>query len=211
MEGMKVNQSEEFPDHIGLMVLPWASLFPGGLLPLRIFEERYRHMLRDALAGHRMFGIAHAPGENEEDLDRIASIGVVRACVRNDDGTSSLILQGLARVVLTNETFHPYPNADVTVLKSPESGSPEISDLRRSIQQQLREKTDELGNLPEGFLDHLATIDSAASFSDLVASTVIMDPIHRRALLEELDLDVRMRMLLASLLSEDSCEETEEL
>jgi hypothetical protein len=34
-----------FPKRAGLMILPWVSLFPGGLLPLRIFEERYRRVI----------------------------------------------------------------------------------------------------------------------------------------------------------------------
>lgn len=203
---MEENHSEEFPDHIGLMVLPWASLFPGGLLPLRIFEERYRQMLRDALAGHRMFGIAHAPGDREEELDRIASIGVVRACVKNEDGTSSLILQGLARVVLTNESFEPYPSADITVLKDPDATSPEILGLRRSIQEHLLENPAGGTALPKGFVEHLVSIDSFATFADLLASTAIVDPVRRRVLLEELDVTLRMRMLLESLLTEEPLE-----
>jgi Lon protease-like protein len=210
MVGMANEHTADFPEHIGFMVLPWASLFPGGLMPLRIFEDRYRHMLSDALAGHRMFGIAHAPGESEEDLERIASIGVVRACVTNEDGTSSLILQGLARVVLRNETFDPYPAADITAIKNSEASSLAISLLRQSIQKHLLETKDELESLPKGFLEHLASIDSAANFSDLLASTIIHDPIKRRELLEELDVSLRMQMLFTSLLDEDSCEETEE-
>jgi Lon protease-like protein len=210
MVGMENYNTADYPDRIGLMVLPWASLFPGGLIPLRIFEERYRHMLRDALAGHRMFGIAHATGDQEEEIERIASIGVVRACVKNDDGTSSLILQGLARVVLSNESFDPYPAADIAVLQEPDDSSREITRLRKTIQKHLLENLNGKERLPDGFADHLVSITSDSAFADLLASTAIVDPIKRRVLFEEMDVTLRMQMLLDSLQADESMEETEE-
>jgi Lon protease-like protein len=38
--------------------LPNAVLLPGGLLPLHVFEKRYREMTRDCLAGHQLMGVA---------------------------------------------------------------------------------------------------------------------------------------------------------
>ncbi len=48
---MDAKDKDEFPDRTDLMILPWVSLFPGSLLPLYIFEERYREMTKAALAG----------------------------------------------------------------------------------------------------------------------------------------------------------------
>ena len=87
------------------MALSNAVLFPHSLLPLYIFEQRYREMLSHALDGDRMFsvalirrGIEEAKGI--EDLCRVAGVGLIRACVGNDNGTANLILQGLVRVRL---------------------------------------------------------------------------------------------------------------
>lgn len=199
MVDMGDDLTAEFPEHIGLMVLPWVSLFPGGLLPLRIFEERYRHMLRDALDGHRMFGIAHAAGDDEEDLEKIASIGVVRACVKNGDGTSSLILQGVSRVLLANESLVPYPSADISLLPETDSPTREVEGLRRSIHKLLLDDPSGPERLPKGFAEHLSSVDSPSTFADLLASTAVMDPVDRRLLLVETDVAKRMRILLASL------------
>ena len=80
------------------MPLPGASLFPHALLPLYIFELRYRQMLKHALAHHRMFCVAlikpgcadwHSPA----DFFHTAGVGLIRACVERGDGTSNLILK----------------------------------------------------------------------------------------------------------------------
>src|SRR4029077_9213648 len=94
------------PDEVPVMPLSSTVLFPHALLPLYIFEPRYREMLEHALNHQRMFCVTlvkpscpdwHAP----EDFFHLATVGLIRACVGRGDGTSNLILQGLQRVRLT--------------------------------------------------------------------------------------------------------------
>ena len=84
------------------MVLPNAVLIPNALLPLRIFEPQYREMLRWCLERDRFFCVAmKKPGEADSaalNFMAIGGLGLVRACVGVEDGTSNLILQGLVRV-----------------------------------------------------------------------------------------------------------------
>src|SRR5689334_7290571 len=92
------------PHEMPLMTLPNVAFFPQALMPLHIFEPRYREMLRDVLASNRLFAVAGLdpsklgePGKFEPP-HRVATVGIIRACQKNDDGTSNLLLQGLARV-----------------------------------------------------------------------------------------------------------------
>lgn len=86
------------------MVLPDCNFFPGTALPLRIFEPRYRAMLEFALQGDRMFCIGTLAGESalprdeEAGIYRHGTLGLVKVCIRNADGTSNLLLEGLCRV-----------------------------------------------------------------------------------------------------------------
>ena len=48
----------EIPNAVPVMTLPTATLFPQALLPLYIFEPRYRQMLTDTLKAGRMFSVA---------------------------------------------------------------------------------------------------------------------------------------------------------
>src|SRR4051794_25704110 len=110
-----MSSSVTLPDQLPVMPLPGAVLFPHALLPLYIFEARYRKMLEYALQKHRMFCVPlvkpscpdwHAT----EDFFQLATAGLIRACVERSDGTSNLILQGLHRVRFTNfEQEKPFP------------------------------------------------------------------------------------------------------
>src|ERR1035437_4036916 len=86
------------PEDVPVMTLPNVVFFPQALLPLHIFESRYRQMLRDVLASDRLFAVAgldvQQAGRRFEPPHRIAGVGMVRACQKNDNGTSNLLIQG---------------------------------------------------------------------------------------------------------------------
>ncbi len=91
----------ELPAELPVMVLPDCHLFPGCLLPLFIFEERYRQMLAQALSTNRMFCIGNREGPLEDSpVGAYSTAGLVRCCVTQDDGTSHLLLLGLRRIHL---------------------------------------------------------------------------------------------------------------
>src|SRR2546422_6295726 len=101
-----MSSSVALPKKLPVMPLPGAVLFPHALLPLYIFEPRYRQMLKHALTHHRMFCVAlikpHcAEWQSAADFFHTAGVGLIRACVEREDGTSNLILQGLERVRFT--------------------------------------------------------------------------------------------------------------
>jgi hypothetical protein len=80
------------PEIVPAMTLPEMAFFPQALLPLHVFEARYRQMLRDVLASDRLFAVAgldfQRAGRHFEPPYRIAGVGMVRACQKNDNGTS---------------------------------------------------------------------------------------------------------------------------
>src|SRR6266404_9564053 len=95
----------EIPTRVPVMTLPASlpasTLFPQALLPLYIFEPRYRKMLADALRSDRMFSVAmQKPGRTREAPSPVAGLGLIRVSVGHNDGSSHLILQGLVRVEL---------------------------------------------------------------------------------------------------------------
>lgn len=191
---MKANPTPDFPDQTGAMILPWVSLFPGAMLPLKIFEERYREMLRESLAGNRMFAIAHSTGEDTE-FDRIGGLGIIRACVHNDDGTSNLVLQGVSRVEFLDMQLEPYPIGRIAILTDPAGSSQKLESLRKKITDTFQSSSLPKLGIPQGFMKHLNAIPDPGAFADLVTSTVIENPQTRRLLLEELDVTARMELL----------------
>lgn len=195
---VKADPNDEFPDETGLMILPWVSLFPGALMPLKIFEDRYQDMLGHALAGNRMFAIAHAT-EDESDCHPLGTIGLLRACVRNEDGTSNLVLQGVSRVEFEEVRLEPYPHSKIKLLNDRDETSSLIEKLRKKITEDFKSQASENFGIPESFLNHLDAITNHGAFTDMIASTVIDDPKTRRLLLEELDITSRMDLVHAIL------------
>src|SRR4029434_8093716 len=96
-------EAVELPATVPVMPLPSVLLFPNALLPLHIFEPRFREMLARALEDNRMLCVPLVKPERQQwrtsaDFCSVSTIGLIRACIERSDGTSDLILQGIRRV-----------------------------------------------------------------------------------------------------------------
>lgn len=89
--------------------LEGVVLFPGTVLPLHIFEPRYREMVGDALAGDRTIGIqtlAFDGGQDGSGRPRVEVIGCAGEIVEHElleDGRYEIALRGLYRYRMTGE------------------------------------------------------------------------------------------------------------
>lgn len=124
-------QDIEIPREVPVMTLGNTVLFPQAMMPLYIFEPRYREMLEHVLANDRVFAVAGLD-ESAEDAEvletsyQVASIGLIRACQHNEDGTFNLVLQGLARVQMDEIVQEePYRMARIHQMMSEAGGTPE--------------------------------------------------------------------------------------
>src|SRR6266853_2254284 len=134
----------ELPNEVPVMTLPSATLFPQALLPLYIFEPRYRQMLADALRSDRMFSVAmQKPGRRRETPSPVAGLGLIRVSVGHRDGTSHLILQGLARVELEEAVrYKPYRVQRIKPLRSPPCDNVKVDALVAKVRELLEERID---------------------------------------------------------------------
>jgi Lon protease-like protein len=200
--------SMSLPAQVPVMPLPGALLFPHALLPLYIFEERYREMLEHALHHHRMFSIAlikpeRGEWESPSDFFHIAGVGLIRACVGRSDGTSNLILQGLARVRFTGfEQETPFPVATIESLESEDSFSVETEALAAKIIELYSKLRTKGRELPEKVDRYLSDLNDMEMLADLMSATFINDPLRRQQILEELALNQRLRLLIQYLREE---------
>jgi len=193
------------PTAIPVMTLPDTVFFPQALLPLHIYEPRYQQMLRDVLVTHRIFAVArldHAraaiAGQFEPSC-RVATAGIIRACQKNANGTSDLLLQGLCRVDCA-EIVHedPYRFMLIRHLTSTPGASDEISrQLRDEAARlvQLKRKLERAA--PGGMADFLQIIDDPETFVDLAAFGLCADAVVKQTLLETLDTRRRLKLLSA--------------
>lgn len=212
------------------MILPETTLFPQMTLPLRIFEPRYRRMLKDVLEGGRVFAVAlRDPKSKAESPMPIGGLGLVSTAVQQPDGTSLLTLQGLARVEFIGPVrLRPYRIEGIRAITSPPADAPQVDALARKVRALVRKRVKlgfDLGfPLPEDpeqakkfqqmqdlanasfqqFGRQLARIKSPEQLADLVASTLIGDPFARQLLLATPQVEERLRRLHQMLLATKS-------
>ena len=214
----------KLPREVPVMTLPNATLFPQALLPLYIFEPRYRQMLADALHSSRMFSVAmQKPGRTRETPSAVAGLGLIRVSVGHRDGTSHLVLQGLARVELEEAVrYKPYRIQRVRPLRTPPCDNVTVDALVGRMRELLEERT-ELGLPfpfpvmapeksknsaappafpPEEILHYLDAITDPEQAADLVSCAVLPGAAQRQAILETVNVEARLRRLIHFLLAE---------
>ncbi|HWD19822.1 MAG TPA: LON peptidase substrate-binding domain-containing protein [Verrucomicrobiae bacterium] len=197
-----------------VMTVPSVTLFPQALLPLYIFEPRYRRMLAEALASHRMFIVAmEKPGSRGTPLS-IAGLGLIRVCVENPDGTSHLILQGVARVELGKAVrVRPYRMHRVRPLQAPSRDSVTIDALLAKVRDLVSERI-ELGPPPmfpagklkgkskQTIMAYLNDINDPEEVADLVSCFLLPGPEERQTILETVEVEPRLKHLIHFLMAE---------
>jgi Lon protease-like protein len=173
--------------------LPGIVLFPGTMLPLHIFEPRYRAMLADCLAGARCMAMAFqldAPDEPEgrPRWSPIAGVGRVVQHVGLRDGRSSIVLQGLARVRLEELAFlPPYRRAHARIVGA-ESAS--VSAVDRSA---LHATASALATAATVKDFEISASMGPGECADACAHQLLRDAHVRQAVLEELDVRARVQ------------------
>lgn len=184
------------------MTLPNAVLFPMAMMPLYIFEPRYREMLEDVLEQDRLFCVvclndALARGSGQfEPPHEVATVGVVRASQQNEDGTSNLVLQGIRRVrvdrIIVEE---PYRRIAVTALESTvEADEETMSALRAEIMELLETRCQYDDNVPEKLMTLLQALEDIDPFADVAIYSLCGEVQLKQRLLETLDTEKRLRL-----------------
>ena len=116
-------------------------LFPGMVLPLHIFEDRYRQMVHELLDGPepRRFGVIAIRKGRETGIEGVSSLyevgctATLRQTEEHDDGRFDLITVGTQRFRLTVlDESRPYLQGDVEFLPEDEGTRPRSAARRAS-------------------------------------------------------------------------------
>ena len=196
------------PMQIPVMTLRGVVLFPKAMMPLRIFEERYKKMLNERLLDDRIFAIVcereDVPAE-EEHLERpfsVATAGLIRVAKENPDGTSFVLLQGLERVrILSIIQEVPYRILEVEPMLTSLDG--DSDKLRSVITDELKRNQNLGGDVNDEMLEFLSPLTDDTTFLDLAAYTLCKKTTRKQDLLEEQSFSRRASMLIEDLTHEN--------
>jgi Lon protease-like protein len=183
-------------ERLPIFPLPNAVLLPGGLMPLHVFEPRYRDMVRDALDGDRLLAIARlSPGYQDDYEGRPAvspccGLGRILASEETEDGRYLIVLRGLARVAIDRELapLRTYRQVAAHVLVDDQSTRPDA--VARSHSQLIALCERLALALDRGGAQLRALVADCrepAACADAIAAALVIDHAERQTLLERLD------------------------
>ncbi len=190
-----------------LFPLPKVVLFPHAVLPLHIFEPRYRQMTEDALATDKLVTIVQwsvpyptVPGV-EPELEKIACLGRIIQHERLPDGRFNFLLLGRKRVRLGRElpTKKLYRLAEAEILDDENEDQPS-DDHVRAITDAFRQVFERHGALDPDLASLLRTGIPLGTLTDLVAHALGLPPRLKQDLLIETRVDRRAEILRKVLL-----------
>ncbi len=163
-------------------------LFPGGMLPLRIFEKRYVDMVRDCMSGERSFGVvlirhgreAGVPAEPE----RVGTLARIRDFDRGADGLLNIVAHGERRFEIVSRSVRPDGLQIGQVELLPEPVAVAVPARHAALATLLR---DALPRLPPPWNALPDRADDADWLGGRLAELLPLDLHTRQALLETTD------------------------
>jgi uncharacterized protein len=194
-----------------LPLFPLGSvLYPGLVLPLHIFEERYRQLVADLLDGPepREIGVIAIQHGRETGVDGVSALyqtgctAVVRRVEKHDDGRFDLVTVGSQRFrLLSLGEQAPYFSGDIELLPDELGDDGEADALVPAVQQAFREYLQTLSDRGGARVSIPELPGEPILLSYLVAAAVVVDLPVKQQLLEEPDAHRRLaaeRRLLAA-------------
>jgi len=184
-------------------------LFPGLVLPLHIFEERYRQLVRDLLDGPepRDFGVIAIRKGRETGIDGVSALheigctARVRRAVPHDDGRFELVTVGTQRFRLLGlDHSRPYLQGEIELLSEETGDEAAAAVAAQVVRRTFREYLDVLAAQGAARINVPELPDEPVLLSYLVAASMIVDLSDRQVLLAEPDAAGRLaaeRALLA--------------
>ncbi|CAA7042630.1 unnamed protein product [Microthlaspi erraticum] len=188
------NPPKRSDDIVELPLFPLPLvLFPGAILPLQIFEFRYRIMMHTLLQSDLRFGVVYSDGSAAE----VGCVGEVVKHERLVDDRFFLICKGQERFRVTNVVrTKPYLVAEVTWLEDRPSGEENLDALANEVEVLMKEVirlSNRLNGKAEKEVQDLRRNQFPTPFSFFVGSTFEGAPREQQVLLELEDTAARLK------------------
>jgi Lon protease-like protein len=187
--------------------LPDLTFFPRTMLPLHIFEARYRAMVTDCLARDRRLAVVglkpgyEASYEGRPAVHEVSGVGRIVQWERLASGRYHLLHRGEGRVRIDRELPADtlYRMVAATPLGETGAGGAAVPALAERVKARCRQILAAVGQSGEDLRTMMEGLEGPAELCDQVASALVPAPATRQALLEELDVERRLERLTVAL------------
>ncbi len=200
--GMEKGATPRIPEELSILPVRGIVVFPGTIIPLNIQRAASLKLLDDTLPRTKVIGLLTQRDEAKEDptpqdLYSVGTAALVLKLVRQAEDNVLLIVQGLRRFSLRKiiETS-PFLRAEVDL---PESILPPASKEWEATFRNLRDSAARLFELapdaPEQARLMILNIENPEQLADFLAPNLNVDVAQKQALLEEVDVEKRVRAI----------------
>jgi len=184
-----------------LPVLPLKDtvVFPGFPTPLAIGQERSIKLVEDVVSGDRTLALVTVKNEEAEqpgwdDLYTIGTAAVIHKMIKVPDGTLRILVEGVRRITLDRAMQEdPYLLGEFAEAPDELEEKPEVEALTRNVQSLFGRVIGLVPYLPEELQIAAANVEDPSALCNLVASTLRLKTEEKQRLLEELDVESRLR------------------
>lgn len=184
------------PARVPIFPLAGALLFPRAQLPLHIFEDRYRDMVRDAIDGAGQIAMIQPVHDGDDaPLHKVGCLGELVGVEELDDGRYNIILQGVQRFrwIREAESDALYRVADVDLAAfDDDEPEPLSAAMRSAVEDEARAFGDALRLQVDW--QQVAQLDDE-TFVNAIAQVAPFDIGAKQALLEESSLARRAELV----------------
>jgi len=186
---------------VPLFPLPNVVLFPRAVLPLHIFEDRYKTMTADVLAGNRMIAMALLRPGWEKDyyqapaIEPVVCVGEILSWEQLPDGKYNFLLQGRTRArVISESKWKAYRVGELSPLEEAQAFHRLQEELRLTQEEVARK----VGRDRTTITNTLRLIPTEA-IADLAAFNLLEDIPMKQELLEDIDIPHRIGRIVQEL------------
>jgi len=196
------------PDRLPVLPLRDTVTYPDTLTPLAVGQDRSIQLVNDVLTSDRMLVMLgskdpdlETPGPDQ--LHTVGVAGIVARMLKVPDGSLRILVQAGQRVRIEEWIGEePYLVARVSEIPDEVEEGPELTALMRNVQQTFTRIIEEVPYLPEELQMAVANVEDPSSLASLIAGALRIKVEEKQALLEEVNVAKRLRMLSETLAKE---------
>src|SRR5438874_9693880 len=200
-----VGQRLKLPQLHPILPIRNIVVFPGTVMPLNIGRAKSKALLEEVMPGDKLIGVITQKTSDAEDPDvsDLYQFGVVANILklfRLPDGNQSIIVHGLTRFrLVVLEKKEPFLLGRIEILEEKTPQGANLDALLASVRAQANRVIELSPNTPDEATQVLNSITSPSALADFLAANLQTDVAEKQVMLEELDVEKRLRLVAARL------------
>src|SRR5438105_10327646 len=198
-------QKTVLPSVIPILPIRNIVVFPGTVMPLNVGRPKSKSLLDEVMPGDKLVGVVTQRNAETEDpgyadLHTVGVACMILKLFKLPDGNQSIIVHGIARFrLLSVDQTDPFAMGRVEVLEDTLTAGPGMDALLASVRQQANRVIELSPNTPDEAQQVLNSITQPSALADFLAANLQADAAEQQRMLEELDVEKRLRMIAARL------------